>query len=185
MNNKLILGIVGEIAAGKTTVTEYLREKYGAVSFRFSDMLRDVAKLVHLEPTRANLQQLSTVLRQNFGEDLMSKVLAADVSEASEQFIITEGVRRPSDVTYLKNLPGFKIMAITAEPTIRFARLKHRSENADDSSKTWEQFLADSNQEPEQKIKEIMAAADFTVENAGTKEELFSQVDRIIKQFIS
>ena len=182
---KLILGIVGEIAAGKTTGTEYLRDKHGAVSFRFSDMLRDVAKRVHLEPTRGNLQLLSTVLRQNFGEDLMSKVLAADVSEATDHFIITEGVRRPSDVTYLKNLPGFKILALTAEPRLRFERLQNRAENSDDGSKTWEQFLADSNQESEEKIKEIMGEADVTVENGGTKEELFEKIEQIIQQIIS
>ncbi len=181
---KLVLGIVGEIAAGKTTVTEYIREKYGAVSFRFSDMLRDVAKRVHLEPTRANLQQLSTVLRQNFGEDLMSKVLAADVSEAADPLIITEGVRRPSDVVYLKNLPGFKILALAAEPRTRYKRLTERSENPDDRSKTWEQFVADGEQESEQKIKEIMAAADVTIQNEGTKEALFKQIDQIIKPFI-
>jgi dephospho-CoA kinase len=181
---KLILGIVGEMAVGKSTITDYLRQKYGAVSFRFSDMLRDVAKRLHLEPTRGNLQQLSTVLRQTFGEDLMSKVLAADVAEAHEQFIITEGVRRPSDVVFLKNLAGFKIMAIVADPKIRFERLTQRSENADDQSKTWEEFLKESSQESEQKIKEIMTEAEITINNNGTEEELFAQVDAIIKNIL-
>src|SRR3989338_2015109 len=110
--NKMILGLVGEMAAGKSTVTQYLKEKYGAVTFRFSDMLRDVSKRLYLEETRGNMQLLSTVLRQNFGEDLMSKVLAKDVEKSPHPIIITEGVRRPTDITYLKELPGFHLIAL-------------------------------------------------------------------------
>jgi dephospho-CoA kinase len=39
MSQKIILGLVGEIASGKSTVTDYIKQKYGAVSFRFSDIL--------------------------------------------------------------------------------------------------------------------------------------------------
>ncbi len=183
MQKKLILGIVGEIAVGKTTVTDYMRDKYGAVSFRFSDMLRDVTRRLHIEPTRGNLQILSTVLRHNFGEDIMSRVLAADAAESTHEFIITEGVRRPSDVEHLKNLPGFKILALAADPRTRYERLTKRSENPDDRNKTWEQFVADGAQESEQKIKDIMAEADVTIVNEGTTEELFKKVDTVVKSW--
>lgn len=181
-DNKLIIGLVGEMAAGKTTVTDYLKENYGAVTFRFSDMLRDVLKRLHLEETRGNLQLLSTVLRQNFGEDLMSKVIAADVRESPHDFIITEGVRRPTDLTYLKELPGFHLIALLAAPRVRFERLTQRNENIDDQTKTWEQFQTEAQQESEQKIREIAEQAHFKVDNNGTKDDLFKQIDEIIRR---
>lgn len=184
-NNKIILGLVGEMAAGKTTVTEYLRQKYGAVSFRFSDMLRDVATRLHIEHNRANLQTLSTVLRQNFGEDLLSKVLALDAKNSSEPFIITEGIRRPSDVIFLKKLDNFHIVALSVPERVRYERLILRSENPDDQTKTWEQFQADGRQESEQKIKEIADEADFKIENNDTIAELHSQIDVIVKNIRS
>ena len=168
------------MASGKSTVTEYLKTKHGAVTFRFSDMLRDVAKRLHLENSRANLQQLSTVLRQNFGEDLMSQVLAADVEESKHNFIITEGVRRPTDITYLKELSGFHLIYLNVLERTRFERLTARRENPDDQNKTWEQFQREGKQESEQKIKEIAATAEFTVDNNGTMEQLRQQIDRIV-----
>lgn len=181
-NSKMIIGLAGEIASGKTTVTDYLKEKYDAVTFRFSDPLRDVAKRLRLPETRANLQSLSTVLRQNFGEDLLSKVLAADAGESAEQLIITEGVRRPTDIIYLKELPGFFLLAISADPRLRFERLARRRENPDDQKKTWEEFQADGQREPEQKIKTIAAQARFKIDNNGSKEELFVQIDALLEK---
>lgn len=180
--NKIILGLVGEMAAGKSTVTQYLKEKYHPTTFRFSDMLRDILRRIHVEPNRLPLQNLSTFLRQNFGEDIMSQVIALDVTNSPAEFIITEGIRRPSDVSYLRELPGFYVVAIQADERTRFERITKRRENPDDAGKTWEQFQTDGKQESEQKIKEIMAAADFTINNNGTEEELFGQVEEILKK---
>ena len=76
---KIIIGLVSKIAAGKGTVTKYLQDKYGASAYRFSTMLRDALNRLYVEINRKNMQKLSTILRQNFGEDLMAKVIAEDV----------------------------------------------------------------------------------------------------------
>lgn len=177
---KIIIGIVAEMAAGKTTATDYLKEKYQAVSFRFSDPLRDILERLHLEHTRGNLQTLSTSLRQNFSEDILSKVLALDVKNSDNHIIITEGIRRPSDITYLKEIPGFCLISLEADQKIRFERITKRSENPDDQNKTWEEFVAEGNQESEQKIKEISNEAKFHINNNGTAEELYKQLDELI-----
>lgn len=178
--SKVIIGLIGEMASGKSTVTEYLKTKHNAVTFRFSTMLRDVLKRLHLEETRGNMQQLSTVLRQNFGEDLLSKVLAADVAESNSTVIITEGIRRPTDITYLKDLPGFVLIALTVSERTRFERLILRAENPDDQKKTWEQFQAEGRQESEQKIAELMREATYTIDNNGSMDELLKQMDKIV-----
>ena len=136
MNNKIIIGIIGKNAAGKTTATEYLKQKYGAVSFRFSDSLIDVAKRLHLETSRPNIQTLSTILRQNFGEDLLSKIIAEDVKNCQAKIIITEGVRRPTDIIYLNKLNNFHLLSINTDEKTRFERTVTRKEKTDDATKT-------------------------------------------------
>ncbi|MBI5728258.1 MAG: AAA family ATPase [Candidatus Magasanikbacteria bacterium] len=181
----IILGLVGEMAAGKSTLTEYLKSAHSAVTFRFSDMLRDVLERLHLEDNRSNLQMLSTALRQTFGDDLMSKVIAADVQKSAASFIITEGVRRPSDVTYLRQIPGYILIAVTAGERLRYERITKRTENPDDQTKTWAEFLSEGQREAEQKIREIAARANFTIDNNGSKEELFSSMEKILAKLYS
>jgi dephospho-CoA kinase len=179
---KIILGLVGEMAAGKTTITEYIKEKHGGVSFRFSDMLGDILSRMHIDKTREHYQTLSTTLRKHFGDDIMSKVIMLDVKESSSPLIITEGVRRPSDITYLKELDGFHLVAIQADERTRYERTIGRSEKEDDQHKTWEEFQTEGAQESEQKIKDIAAEADYTIDNNGSLEGLYKQVNIIIKK---
>lgn len=180
--NKIILGLVGEMGAGKSTITEYIKTKHGAVSFRFSDMLSDIARRLYLEQSRPNLQMISSMIRQNLGEDIMSKVIMKDAAEANAPIVITEGVRRPTDITYLKELPNFYLIGITADERKRYERVLARSEKADDQTKTWEEFQHDGLAEAEQKIKEIKSVANFQIDNNGTKEELYEQINEILKK---
>lgn len=181
---KLIIGIIGENASGKTTATEYLKQKFNAVTFRFSDMLGDILKRMYIEPTRANFQQLSTILRQNFSEDIMSKVIAQDAKNSTADVIITEGVRRPSDVVHLRELSNFILIYIKTGERVRFDRLATRGEKPDDATKTWEEFQTEGKQESEQKILEIAAQANFTVDNNDSLENTYSQLDSIIAKYI-
>ncbi len=181
-NKKIILGIIGKNSSGKTTATEYLKNKYNAVSFRFSDALKDVLIRLHLENSRANFQNISTILRQNFSEDILAKIIAEDVKNCSAEIIITEGVRRPADIIYLTQIPNFHLLAIKTDQKIRYQRTKNRTEKTDDQQKTWEEFLAEDGQETEQKIDEIAQQAEFQVDNNDTLEKLYKQLDELIKK---
>ncbi|MDD5290864.1 MAG: AAA family ATPase [Patescibacteria group bacterium] len=180
-NKKIIIGLVGKISCGKGTVAEYLVNKYGAIAYRFSTPLRDVLNRLYLEITRENMQNISKVLRQGFGDDLLAKVIAGDVRNETNNLIVIDGIRRLSDIKYLKDLPEFKLVKVETEPKIRYERLTSRTENADDSKKIYEQFLADEQQETELTIPEVMSQAQFTLTNDSTLEKLQQQIDNLIK----
>lgn len=179
-NKKIILGLCGQISSGKGTIAEYAQKKYNAKTFRFSTMLRDVLSRLYLDITRYNMQTLSTILRTNFSEDIMAKVMAEDVKNDSTEIIIVDGVRRMADITYLKEINGFYLVSVKADAKIRFERLTKRNENSDDLGKTYEDFLKDEQQEAELEIPIAMQNADLEIDNNGSMEDLFKQVDDII-----
>ncbi len=146
-------------------------------------MLRDILERIHIEESREHLQILSTSLRSLFGDDLMSKVIAKDVAQATDDIIIVEGIRRPSDVTYLSELPGFHLVGITADMRTRYERITARSENPDDQNKTWETFQEEQAQESEGKIQDILKEAEIIIDNNGDLNTLHTQIDAIIQQF--
>lgn len=180
-DQKIILGFVGDLAGGKGTICKYLKEKYGVNSYRYSTMLRDVLNRMYIPESRENLQLISKILRENFGQDLMSKVIADDVANDSKQLVAVEGIRRPTDITYLEKMPGFNLIYITAEPKTRWERLVKRAENPGDNEKSFEQFLTDEQAEADKLIKELGTKAKYTINNNGDFEEFYKQMENILK----
>lgn len=177
---KVVLGFVGELSSGKGTSVSYLKEKYGASTYSFSTMLRDILDRIYVEQTRDNLIDLSVFLRGRFGEDTMAKTMAKDVQNDPADVVAIEGIRRHADIEYLKKLPNFVLVEISADQETRFDRLKKRNQNVDDQSKTWEQFLADAEKPTEISIREVAKAATKHVDNNGTIEQLKIQLDNLV-----
>jgi dephospho-CoA kinase len=179
---KKIIGLAGEIASGKGTAAKYLKEKCGASSARFSTMLRDVLDRLYLPQSRENMQILSAILRQNFGEDLFAKVMACDVKNDASDVIVVDGMRRPADIKYLQELQEFELIYIESETKKRYERLILRNENPGDTKKTFEQFKKEQEQEAESQIRELKKLAHYVVNNDGNYEGLYKQIDHIIKE---
>ncbi len=181
-NNKIIIGIVGEICAGKGAAAAYLKEKYNGAVFKFSTPMREVMSRLYVEQTRENLQKFSLAMRSTFGDDLFTKVIAKDVARSDFSFIITDGIRRPSDIIELKKLPGFHLITIVADEKIRYERVKTRNENLSDATKTWNEFLKDAAGETEMTIRVIAAKAEYTINNNGSLEDLYKALDEVINK---
>ncbi|MDD5031476.1 MAG: AAA family ATPase [Patescibacteria group bacterium] len=181
-DKKIIIGLAGKIAAGKGTVALYLKNNYNANTYRFSTMLRDILERLHLEVNRFNMQSMSECLRQKFGEDLLAKAMANDIKSDPGKLLVIDGVRRLDDIKYLQELPGFKLIRIETDPEIRYQRLIARSENQDDQEKTYEEFMKDEQGEAELEIPKVMEHAQLAINNNSTLEELYRQIDELIKK---
>lgn len=178
---KIILGFTGPMASGKGICKKYLEEKYGANSFRFSTVMRELLKRLNLEINRPNLVNISYCLRQTFGENLFAKVMAEDVKNSDKQLVVVDGIRRLADIEYLKKIPGFHLISIDADIKIRHERLVKRNENIGDTKKTLEQFARDHlEMETETSIPSVMAEAELSLNNDGDLDELHKQIDLIM-----
>ena len=179
---KIILGVTGEIAGGKGTVASYLETNHGAVVFKFSNALRDVAKRMHLEVNRENLQKISTIFRENFDSNILSRVIYEDIKGGNEELVVIDGIRRKADIELLNQLSGFKFIYVEAGMKKRYERITSRGENVDDNSKTYEDFHKDHEREAELQIKGLKNDVDFIIDNNGTFEDLHNQIEEILKE---
>jgi len=180
--SKIVLGLVGPMASGKGAMKKYIEEKYGGRDCRFSTVLREVLDRVGEPINRENMQKISTVLRQTFGEDLLAKVIVKDAGMIDSNIVIVDGVRREADIKYLKELENFYLIAINASPEVRYNRMIERNENVGDKDKTLEQFMTDQQAEADREIPQVMKKADFTIDNSGGWDNFYAQIDVIIKK---
>jgi len=177
----MIIALAGEMGCGKGTVVKYLVSKHGAIMYKFSDSLRDILDRIHRDKSRDNIQKISTALRSAFGDDILSEIILGDIGASDASLILVDGVRRESDIKYLKNLPGFRLVYIDAELTVRYARVIARGENSSDATKTLEEFLQESQAEPETRIRGLKDIAQVVIENNGTLEAFEEQCENLLK----
>ena len=145
--------------------------------------MRDVLNRVDLPVSRDNLIKISTVLRQNFGEDLLAKAIAKDASNLKADIVVIDGMRRMSDIGHLINLPNFILISVEAKPEVRYERLVKRNENIGDAEKSFEEFLADHKKETEITIPEVMSHAKEVINNDGSFDDLIKQTDLIVEKY--
>lgn len=183
MSKKVIFGFTGLISSGKGTVASYFEKKYNASTYRFSTMLRQLLDRIYVEQNRDNIIKISESIRTLFGEDIMAKAMAKDVEKDTNQIVVVEGIRRPADIEYLRQLPHFVLVEIFADPMVRYERLISRGENTDDNSKTYEEFLADHQRSTELSILEVIPFATERIDNNGSEEQLHGQLDQLVKKY--
>ena len=182
-NKKQVFVFVGSMGSGKDTCTGYLASKYGAQIFSFTNMLKDVTDRFYLEFDRENLIKISEAMRTTFGEDIMAKTMAKDVKKSTANIIAIGNARRMADIEYLSKMTGFILISISAEMPTRYERVKTRGEKSSDATQTYEQFVADHQRSTELSILEVAKQATEHLDNNGTKDELFAQLDKLVKKY--
>lgn len=177
---KLIVGLTGPICAGKTTISEYLRNKHGAGEYRFSDILKDILKRLHMENKRKNLQALGAGLRECMGPDVLLNALFGDLQENGVQLCVIDGVRYPNEVELIHKFKGI-VINVTAPEKTRYERATSRGTRGE-AGLTFEQFQASEKEETEKYLAAVGRLADYQLENLGTFDELYARVDRILAE---
>ncbi|WP_297522021.1 AAA family ATPase [Thermococcus sp.] len=187
----MIIGVVGKIAAGKTTVAKFFEEK-GFCRVSCSDPLIDL--LTHnvsdyswipelperAEPTRDKLIEFGKYLKDKYGGDVLIR-LAVDKKRNCKNIVI-DGVRSREEIEAVKRLGG-KVIYVEARPGIRFERLMRRKASKDKTIKGFEDFKAmDDAEERLYHTSELKGLADYVIVNEGTLEELRRKVEGIIEE---
>ncbi|NTU66434.1 MAG: AAA family ATPase [Candidatus Moranbacteria bacterium] len=181
-NRKIVFGLIGEKGAGKGTVSDYMIEKYGAVHYGTSKILRRTLEDIHLPVTRDNLVKLALVLKEGYGPTIIIDSLIHDMEKNGSDILIADGIRMHGDVDPFRKKYGenFYLVYVTADLKLRYERTKARKEKAGEGDATLEQFLEEEGKLTEVSIHEIGRQADFKLNNNGTQDELEAQVEEML-----
>ncbi len=181
---KFYFGIIGKIFAGKETVFQIIKKLVeGSNDMRrvaihhFSDPLNECLRAVSLPKERDFQQRLSSILRQEFGESVLGNALVKRAL-AEEAFIVClDGIRRPQDTLFLRNLPNNYLISIETPVEVRFQRAQKRP---DRPISTIDELLSQQSAEADSKIDEIGKEADFVLDNSGDLRYLEVQIQKIL-----
>jgi dephospho-CoA kinase len=184
----MIIGITGTIGSGKGTIVEQLVSRYGYIHASARNLITDEVKKRGLPVNRDSMQQVANDLRKTRSPSYIAETLYSE-AEASGKNAVIESLRTPGEIEAIKSKGPCIILAVDADPSIRYARIRTRGTETDQID--YATFLAQEakeleNQDPwKQNIKACMLHADHHIENNGSKKELEHQIDELLKTLAS
>lgn len=178
----MIIGLTGKNGSGKGEVAKFLTEA-GFTYYSLSDVLREELKKQSKEVTRTNLTEFANELRQKKGAGCLGAMVASKL-EADNNYVV-DSIRHPDEVEALRQCKNFYLLAVEADPQVRFERIKKRARESD--TITYESFVEQEAKEAagkkptDQQLNNTFETADATIENNGNLEELHQKVRQIVQ----
>jgi dephospho-CoA kinase len=179
-----VIGITGTLGAGKGTVVEYLVREMGFRHYSVRAYLLEEIRRRGLPENRDSLTMVANDLRQKNSPSYVTDQLYLQAAATGEDCII-ESIRTPGEIESLRKKGHFILLAVDADPGVRYERITARKSETDNI--TFETFLANEAREMttedpnKQNLRACIGQADYLLYNDGTPDELFRQVERVIR----
>lgn len=176
----MIIGLTGPNASGKGEAALYIKSK-GFVYHSLSDILREEAQRLGIEPSRENLINLGNDLRLKNGTSYLALRTIEKLSKKEDH--VVDSIRNPSEIKALKKLNGFLLIGIDAPIETRFKRGLDRKRPGD--AETLTDFINKEEMEnrrdrQNQQLKECLRMADIIIINDSTIEKFHKKIDDAI-----
>lgn len=97
--NPIVIGLTGEIATGKTTLSEYLRFKHGFKSLRYSQIIQ---KLYQCDNSRSTLQRIGNeISKDSKKQKQLSLEIIKEIEAHPDTNYVIDGLRHQIDLDTL------------------------------------------------------------------------------------
>ncbi len=174
----MIIGITGTLGAGKDTAAAYL-QSLGFAHHSLSDVIREVLRERGDELSLDNLIRVGNELRVTEGPAYLADVILKRI----QRLAVVSSIRHPAELAAFKATGRFFLCAIDAPIDVRFARIQARVRPGEEQS--FEEFKAIEQRQihgvgPNQRLQEIIAAADYQITNDKDLADLHTQIDAML-----
>jgi len=180
------IGLTGMMASGKGEVVKLLEEMdYRYISL--SDIVREEAAKTGRTVTREEMQDTGNRLRADGGPGVLGRRVREKIVSLPPGKWVIDGIRNPHEVTELKKLKPFYLVAVLSERNRIVERLNRRKRDTDiaDDRQLLERLDREwGKNEPEggQQVGRCVDISDQFIDNNGSLGDLKEKVLKILRE---
>jgi len=182
----IIIGITGTLGAGKGTIVEYLVKEKGFVHFSVRGFITEEILRQGLNVNRDSMVLVANKLRADHSPSYIIDQLYEKALLTGKNCII-ESIRTPGEVESLRKKGNFLLLAVDADPMLRYNRIVIRNSETDRISFATfvenEEREMQSNDPAKQNIGKCIEQADCIFYNNTSVSELYKQLEAELSNF--
>tara|TARA_Y100000034_G_scaffold134217_1_gene201992 strand:- start:45 stop:1127 length:1083 start_codon:yes stop_codon:yes gene_type:complete len=178
----MIIGVTGTYAAGKGEIVNILVEK-GFKHYSVRGFLEKELMNRGLSIDRDHMINLANELRERFGSSYLAEKLY-ELAQRDGGDVVIESLRNPGEIMALRAKKEFYLMAVDADPKIRYSRIPDRASSTD--SVSFEKFIEQETREMEsedpnkQNLNKCISMSEIRLENNGSIGDLKIKVEKVL-----
>jgi dephospho-CoA kinase len=183
----IIIGLTGTLGAGKGTIVDYLVKNYGFKHFSVREFLIKEITKRGLEVNRDSMVLVANDLRATHSPWYIVEQLYLEARKTGQNCVI-ESIRTPGEVDMLSKQDNFYLLAIDADPKVRYNRISIRKSETDSIS--YDEFIANEQREMtsadpnKQNLAKCIELSNRTFNNNTTIDELYKQINSYLTKII-
>ncbi|USN45414.1 MAG: AAA family ATPase [Candidatus Woesearchaeota archaeon] len=182
----VVFGITGTLGAGKGEIANFFVSQKNFAHYSVTAFLIEEINRRKLPVNRDSMVLVANDLRKVNGPGYIVDLLLQRAKKVGKPAII-ESIRTSGEVETLRKEPFFKLLAVDADPTLRYERVFSRKSEKDKI--TFEEFLSNEQREMHatdkatQNLSYCIEHADFQLTNNGSLEELYAELEELYNDF--
>jgi dephospho-CoA kinase len=182
MRGKALLIVTGLPGAGKSTVSNFLKEEYNLPVISMGDQVREEAKRERIKENVRSMQEFIVKLRKKYGPGIVAELTIKKIEELDEKVIVIDGLRSKDELEiFRRNYEEIVLLVISACIETRLKRLLRR--HRPDDPKSLEELKARDEVELNIGLREVINdKSSIEVMNEGDVKELKDSIIKIIEK---
>ena len=174
LRERIVIGLCGETGSGKTTISEYLKFKYGLQSFRYSQVIAEKYQIDDKE----KLQEVGLKISQNPEEQKALTQYMIEKMDEKKSYVI-DGLRHMDDYNMLREAFGDKFVFLSIE--CKYINRYQRYNKLYHGEISKEKFERINNHSSEFEIMVVRLQADYEINNDKGYKQLWERIDQVIR----
>ncbi len=170
-----VIGISGDIRAGKTTLAAALASVCGGRARSNSHVLRQILDCLGIQHSRQDYARLASCIFREYGHDILvsahlaaaSKEPAPAAGRAEMRLLAIDGIRYVSEAITWKRSCRFWLVYVDTRPEVRYRRAMTMPHNEKEGEQgmSFERFAAHDASDGERELPQLRSMADLRFDN--------------------